>query len=215
MGVTAPGGGGGNGPFCCAPRVTANKQLAIRSSGPAFMALLAGPAASKVSPSISSSLLRFLFIVIHLRIRCIDLHFRGLHSFFSVRSGSAGKETIDVSPSGVLVKARRILPPGSAVGVRLHLSGRIRPVVATGWSSAFWMEIKWGFILTAWLSPRANDCRSSSCLWSSKRVPEPLQPHCSNSKSPDCTTSPEASPYRGAPSGYERARGAGIQTKNR
>src|SRR5712664_34805 len=57
VGATVPGGGGGNGPFCCAPRVTANKPLAIRSSGLAFMGLLAAPTASKVSPSISSTLL--------------------------------------------------------------------------------------------------------------------------------------------------------------
>jgi CheY-like chemotaxis protein len=41
-------------------------------------------------------------------------------------------ETINLSPSGVLVKARRILPAGSPVGVRLRLSGRMRPVGATG-----------------------------------------------------------------------------------
>ena len=41
-------------------------------------------------------------------------------------------ETIDLSPTGVLVKARRILPAGSPVRVSLHLSGRMRPVVATG-----------------------------------------------------------------------------------
>src|SRR5882762_754871 len=82
VGATAPGGGGGNGPFCCAPRVTANKPLAIRSSGLACMGLLAAPTASKVSPSISSTLLDFHFIVIHPRIRCINLHFRGLHLFF-------------------------------------------------------------------------------------------------------------------------------------
>src|SRR6266850_82961 len=40
VGPTAPGGGGGNGPFCCAPSVAANKPLAIRSSGLAFMRLL-------------------------------------------------------------------------------------------------------------------------------------------------------------------------------
>src|SRR6267143_4227631 len=64
VGATVPGGGGGNGPFCCAPRVTANKPLAIKSSALVPMALLAAPTASKVSPSISSSLLRFLFIVV-------------------------------------------------------------------------------------------------------------------------------------------------------
>jgi hypothetical protein len=42
-----------------------------------------------------------------------------------------------------------------------------------------------------------------------------LQPHCSNTKLPDCTTSPEVSPYCGAPCEYKRAWGVGIQTKNR
>src|ERR1700693_663939 len=80
VGATVPGVGGGNGPFCCAPRVTANKPLAIRSSGLAPMDLLAASTASKVSPSISSTLLGFLFIVVYPRIRCIDLHFRGLNN---------------------------------------------------------------------------------------------------------------------------------------
>src|SRR6266850_980731 len=79
-GAAVPGGGGGNGPFCCAPRVSANKPLAIKSSGRTPMAPLAAPTASKVSPSISSSLLTFLFIVIYSRIRCMDLHFRGLNN---------------------------------------------------------------------------------------------------------------------------------------
>src|SRR6267142_2585852 len=80
VGATVPGGGGGNGPFCCAPKVSASKPLAIRSSGLAPMALLAASTASKVSPSISSSLLACLFIVIYSRIRCMDLHFRGLNN---------------------------------------------------------------------------------------------------------------------------------------
>jgi PilZ domain-containing protein len=41
-------------------------------------------------------------------------------------------ETIDLSSSGALVKARRIPPPGSPVGVRLHLPGPRRPVWAAG-----------------------------------------------------------------------------------
>jgi len=41
-------------------------------------------------------------------------------------------ETVDVSPSGLLVKAHRILPAGSSVGVRLHLSGKIEPIVGRG-----------------------------------------------------------------------------------
>ena len=49
VGATVPGGGGGNGPFCCAPRFTANKPLAIRSSGLAPMDLLAGPTARRLS----------------------------------------------------------------------------------------------------------------------------------------------------------------------
>src|SRR6267143_171750 len=80
VGATVPGGGGGNGPFCCAPRVAANKPLATRSSALAPMALLAAPTASKVGPSISSSLPAFLFIIIHPRVRCIDLQFRGLNN---------------------------------------------------------------------------------------------------------------------------------------
>src|SRR5882672_8052667 len=80
VGATVPGGGGGNGPFCCAPRATANKPPAIRNSALAPMALLAAPTASKVSPSICSSLLAFFIIVIHPRIRCIDLYFRGLNN---------------------------------------------------------------------------------------------------------------------------------------
>jgi hypothetical protein len=39
---------------------------------------------------------------------------------------------MDLSPGGVLVKAHRILPPGSSLSLRLHLSGRMKPVVATG-----------------------------------------------------------------------------------
>src|SRR5437016_3729064 len=69
VGAAVPGRGGGNGPFCCAPRDTASKPLAIRSTAPAPMALLAAPTASTVSPSISSSLLDLLFIVIYPRIR--------------------------------------------------------------------------------------------------------------------------------------------------
>jgi len=41
-------------------------------------------------------------------------------------------ETVDVSPSGMLVKAPRILPAGSSVLVSLHLSGRMAPIVGTG-----------------------------------------------------------------------------------
>ena len=41
-------------------------------------------------------------------------------------------ETIDLSSCGVLVKTHRILPQGSPVHVGLHLSGRMRPVMATG-----------------------------------------------------------------------------------
>jgi CheY-like chemotaxis protein len=41
-------------------------------------------------------------------------------------------ETVDVSPSGLLVKAPRILPAGSSVGVRLHLSGKMEPIVGRG-----------------------------------------------------------------------------------
>src|SRR5258706_13890862 len=74
VGATVPGGGGGNGPFCWAPRVIVNKPATIRSSGLAPMRILIAPTASKVSPRISSTLLAFLFIVIYSRIRCIGLH---------------------------------------------------------------------------------------------------------------------------------------------
>jgi CheY-like chemotaxis protein len=40
-------------------------------------------------------------------------------------------QTMDLSPS-VLVKAHRVLPPGSPVSLRLYLSGRMKPIVATG-----------------------------------------------------------------------------------
>src|SRR5216684_4165776 len=80
VGSTVPGGGGGNGPFCCAPRVTANEPLAISSSDRAQGAFLADLKPSKVSPSISSCLLAFHFIIIHPRIRCMGLHFRGLNN---------------------------------------------------------------------------------------------------------------------------------------
>src|SRR5712664_2785595 len=85
VGTTVPGGGGGNGPFCCAPRVTANKPVAIKSSGLAFMGTLAAPTASKVSPSISSSLLDFLFIVIHPRSSMHQLALSWLEFHFSQR----------------------------------------------------------------------------------------------------------------------------------
>jgi len=97
-------------------------------------------------------------------------------------------ETIDLSPTGVLVKARRILPAGSLVRISLHLSGRMRPVVAAG-SVVRILGSRMGFNLTAWISQRASDCRNSSCFWFLKRLPDPLQAHCSNTKSLDCTTS--------------------------
>jgi DNA-binding response OmpR family regulator len=41
-------------------------------------------------------------------------------------------ETIDVSLSGILIKAHRTFPTGSPVQVSLHLSQRMRPVVGSG-----------------------------------------------------------------------------------
>lgn len=41
-------------------------------------------------------------------------------------------ETVDVSLSGVLVKAHRTFPAGSPVSVAMHLSPRARPIVAVG-----------------------------------------------------------------------------------
>ena len=57
-----------------------------------------------------------------------------LQSRVQLKFGQENSEgqTIDLSPSGVLVKARPIFPTGSSVGVRLHLSGRMKPVMATG-----------------------------------------------------------------------------------
>jgi hypothetical protein len=41
-------------------------------------------------------------------------------------------ETVDVSMSGLLVRAPRIAPIGSALRKSLHLSQRMRPIVAAG-----------------------------------------------------------------------------------
>ena len=41
-------------------------------------------------------------------------------------------ETVDVSMSGLLVRAPRIAPPGSSLRMSLHLSQRMRPIVAAG-----------------------------------------------------------------------------------
>jgi hypothetical protein len=41
-------------------------------------------------------------------------------------------ETVDVSLSGVLVKAHRTFPTGSPVNVAMHLSPRMRPIVGVG-----------------------------------------------------------------------------------
>ena len=38
-------------------------------------------------------------------------------------------ETVDVSPTGLLVKAPQVLPTGSSVDVSLYLAGRMNPVV--------------------------------------------------------------------------------------
>src|ERR1700682_2576798 len=85
VGATVPVGGGGNGRFCCAPRVTANEPLASSSSDPAQKALLADLTSSKESPSISSGLLAFHFIIIHPMIRCIGLYFRGFKTVAQIR----------------------------------------------------------------------------------------------------------------------------------
>ena len=41
-------------------------------------------------------------------------------------------ETVNVSPTGLLVKAPRVLPTGSSVDVSLYLPGRMNPVVCAG-----------------------------------------------------------------------------------
>jgi hypothetical protein len=41
-------------------------------------------------------------------------------------------ETVDVSMSGLLVRAPRVAPIGSALRMSLHLSQRMRPIAAAG-----------------------------------------------------------------------------------
>ena len=41
-------------------------------------------------------------------------------------------KTVDISLGGILVKAHRTLPTGSSVQMALHLSPRMRPIVAVG-----------------------------------------------------------------------------------
>jgi len=48
------------------------------------------------------------------------------------RSDELEAETVDVSLSGMLVKAHRTFPPGSPVSVAMHLSPRARPIVGVG-----------------------------------------------------------------------------------
>jgi hypothetical protein len=71
-GATVPCGGGGNGPFCCALRVTAKKPVAIKSSALASVRLPAFLISPKVNSSISSNLLALILTVLYPRIRCID-----------------------------------------------------------------------------------------------------------------------------------------------
>jgi c-di-GMP-binding flagellar brake protein YcgR len=41
-------------------------------------------------------------------------------------------QSVDISPSGILVKSDRIFPPRSSVFIRMHLSERMRPVAGGG-----------------------------------------------------------------------------------
>jgi DNA-binding response OmpR family regulator len=57
-----------------------------------------------------------------------------LKSSVSLRFGleDVDGETVDVSPAGLLVKAQRIFPAGSSVGISLRLSGRLKPILCKG-----------------------------------------------------------------------------------
>jgi DNA-binding response OmpR family regulator len=41
-------------------------------------------------------------------------------------------QSVDISPSGMLVRSDRTLPPGSPVSIHMHLSEKMRPVVSEG-----------------------------------------------------------------------------------
>lgn len=77
-GATVPGGGGGNGPFCCAARVTVSNALAIKRNNVTPACLPSFPLVPAVSPRISFNLLRLIPYLLYLRIRCIGSEFRGL-----------------------------------------------------------------------------------------------------------------------------------------
>jgi DNA-binding response OmpR family regulator len=74
-------------------------------------------------------------------------------------------ETVDVSLSGILVKADRTLAMGSPVHISLDLSPRLKPVVGAGSVVRVVGGNQMGFKWTASLLQRARNCRSFSCPW--------------------------------------------------
>lgn len=109
-----------------------------------------------------------------------------------------GEPTIEWLCSGHVVRIEPFDSPRGKLGVD--------PLWPRVWSSAFWMEIRWGFILTAWLSQRASDCKNSPCLWFLKGLPDPLYTPCSKTKSLDCTDRSRSVPketYGGPPNKYK------------
>jgi hypothetical protein len=63
------------------------------------------------------------------RTRRISLQSRVLLQF-GVEEREA--QSVDIRPSGILVKSDRTFPPGSSVFIRMHLSERMRPVAGEG-----------------------------------------------------------------------------------
>jgi len=54
-------------------------------------------------------------------------------------------ETVDVTMSGILVRASRVVPVGSSLRMSLQLSQRMRPIMASGSVVRILAEIRWGF----------------------------------------------------------------------
>jgi CheY-like chemotaxis protein len=72
-------------------------------------------------------------------------------------------ESIDVSMTGLLVRAPRIAPVGSSLRMSLHLAPRMRPIVAAGSVVRILGGNQMGFNSISLLSRIARDCRNFSC----------------------------------------------------
>jgi hypothetical protein len=95
-------------------------------------------------------------------------------------------ESEDLSARGIYSPTNSPLRVGTAIQLLVKMPEEIAgeptiewlcgrgPLGPRVWSSAFEVEIKWGFTLTAWLSERASDCRNSFCLRFPKKLPDPL-----------------------------------------